>query len=270
VDASYLRLNAAQLNLCDYRLTTAVLGLRFGVPYTEVDRVLFGLAYERNTLDLGIGAPNRYREYVDAFGPDSDAVLGTIGWTRDARDSALAPTRGYMLSANAEVTIPVGDLRYGRTQLLGQWYYPITRDYTFAIGGDVARGWALGGQIYPIFKNYYAGGIGSVRGFEGNSLGARDIDDNPVGGRSRFVVSTEVLFPVPGSGADRTLRMFTFLDAGNVFTDTIRLGELRASAGFGINWLSPLGPLKLSFGYPLRREPEDRMQRFQFQIGTGF
>jgi outer membrane protein insertion porin family len=270
VDASYRRLNAAQLNLGDYRLTTAVLGLRFGVPYTEVDRVLFGLAYERNTLDLGIGAPNRYREYVDAFGPDSDAVLGTIGWTRDARDSALAPTRGYMLSANAEVTIPVGDLRYGRTQLLGQWYYPITRDYTFAIGGDVARGWALGGQIYPIFKNYYAGGIGSVRGFEGNSLGARDIDDNPVGGRSRFVVSTEVLFPVPGSGADRTLRMFTFLDAGNVFTDTIRLGELRASAGFGINWLSPLGPLKLSFGYPLRREPEDRMQRFQFQIGTGF
>jgi outer membrane protein insertion porin family len=270
LDASYRRLNASQLNLGDYQLDTSALGLRFGVPYTEVDRVLFGLAYERNALRLGANAPNRFLQYVSAFGPDAYAVLATAGWTRDGRDSALTPTRSYLLSASAEVTLPVGELRYGRGQLVGQWYYPMTRDYTIAIGGDIAHGSPFGGRIYPIFKNYYAGGIGSVRGFDGNSLGARDNDGNPLGGQSRLVLSTELLFPMPGSGNDRSLRMFTFADVGNVFTGTVRADDLRASVGIGINWLSPIGPLKLSMGYPVRREPEDRVQRFQFQIGTGF
>jgi outer membrane protein insertion porin family len=269
-DAQYRRLDAAQLNLGDYKLETSVLGLRFGVPYTEVDRVLFGVAYERNVLDLGPNAPLRYQQYVNAFGPDSYAVLATAGWSRDSRDSALTPTRGYLVSASGEVTLPIGDLRYGRAQVVGQWYYPLSRDYTLAFGGDIAHGWPIGDEIYPLFKNYYAGGIGSVRGFEANSLGLRDRDDIPIGGQSRVVLSTELLFPLPGSGADRSFRMFGFVDVGNVFPRDIQWSDLRASAGFGINWLSPIGPLKLSFGYPIRREPQDRLQTFQFQIGTGF
>lgn len=269
-DASYRRLNAAELNLGDYDLTTNTVGLRFGIPYTEVDRVLFGMVYERNALELGPDAPTRYVAYVDAYGPDAYAVLATAGWSRDARDSALIPTRGYLLSASAEVTLPVGELRYTRAQLIGQYYYPINRDYTIAFAGDIARGWSLSGQLYPIFKNYYAGGIGSVRGFDVNSLGPQDTDGLPFGGQARAVFSTEVLFPLPGSGTDRSIRMFGFFDVGNVFPENIDFGDLRASAGFGINWLSPIGPLKLSVGYPIRREAEDQLQRFQFQIGSGF
>jgi outer membrane protein insertion porin family len=270
IDASHRRLDAAQLNLGDYRLTTSVLGLRFGIPYTEVDRIQVGTAYERNELELGAAPPNRYQEFVDVYGPTSYAVLGTLGWSRDSRDSALTPTRGYLLSATGEVTLPVGELRYARTQLVGQWYYPLSRDYTIALAGDVARGWTIDDRFYPVFKNYYAGGIGSVRGFQGNSIGARDNDGNPLGGRTRMVLSSELLFPLPGTGADRSLRMFGFLDIGSVFPDQPKLDELRASTGLGLNWLSPIGPLKLSIGFPVRRQPEDQLQRFQFQIGTGF
>ena len=134
----------------------------------------------------------------------------------------------------------------------------------------MARGWALQDNIYPIFKNYYAGGIGSVRGFQPASLGPRDADNYPRGGQSKFVASAEFLFPMPGVGKDQSVRMFVFSDVGNVFPTTFDFNDLRASVGVGLNWISPLGPLKLSLGYPVRKKPEDKLQNFQFQIGTGF
>ncbi|HMS79015.1 MAG TPA: outer membrane protein assembly factor BamA [Burkholderiaceae bacterium] len=264
------RFNADTLNLGDYRVLTQGVGLRFGVPYTEVDRLTFGMTYERNQLSLGAAPPARYREYVDAFGESSWALLGSLGWMRDERDSPITPTQGLYLASNVEFTLPVGDLRYVRANFDAQWYKPLTKDYTIGLYGSVARGWTWGDNLYPIFKNYYAGGIGSVRGFEAASLGPRDSDGFPRGGQSKIVGSFEFLFPMPGTGNEQILRMFWFVDVGNMFPDTISLGDLRYSAGFGLNWLSPLGPLKLSVGYPINRQDGDRTQRFQFQIGTGF
>jgi outer membrane protein insertion porin family len=264
------RFNADELGLGDYKLRTQGVGMRFGVPYTEVDRVTFGLIYEQNQIKLGAAPPARYKEYVDAFGEDSWALLGQLGWLRDERDSPLTPTRGLYMGGNVEFTLPVGDLRYTRANFDVQWYRPLTKDYTIGLYGSVARGWALDGSLYPIFKNYYAGGIGSVRGFEAASLGPRDADGFPRGGQSKLVGSAEFLFPLPGAGNDQQVRLFTFVDVGNVWADTIDVSDLRYSAGFGINWLSPLGPLKLSFGKPINKQDGDRVQSFQFQIGTGF
>jgi outer membrane protein insertion porin family len=174
------------------------------------------------------------------------------------------------MSSNVEFTLPVGDLRYVRANFDAQYYKPLSKDYTIGLYGSVARGWSWGDNLYPIFKNYYAGGIGSVRGFEAASLGPRDSDGFPRGGQSKLVGSFEFLFPLPGTGNEQIVRMFTFMDVGNVFPDTINLGDLRYSAGLGLNWLSPLGPLKLSLGYPINKQDGDRTQRFQFQIGTGF
>ena len=109
-----------------------------------------------------------------------------------------------------------------------------------------------------------------MRGFEAASLGPRDADGFPRGGQSKLVGSAEFLFPLPGAGNDQQVRLFTFFDFGNVWADTIDVSDLRYSAGFGINWLSPLGPLKLSFGTPINKQEGDRKQSFQFQIGTGF
>ena len=133
---------------------------------------------------------------------------------------------------------------------------------------------------YPLFKNFYAGGIGSVRGYYPSSLGPKELETTtsggtrlvPLGGQTRVVGSAEFIFPLPGTGHDRTIRSFVFLDAGTVFgeDETVSLGDLRYSTGVGLTWLSPIGPLKLSVAMPLRKREGDRTQRLQFQIGTGF
>jgi outer membrane protein insertion porin family len=264
--------NAAALRLGDYRWRSSGVAIRFGIPYTEVDRITFGVAGENNSLMLGDNAPQRFRDYVAAFGESSNALLATLGWRRDSRDSAFAPTRGHLNAANLETTVPVGDLRYYRSTFNHQTFLPLSRDYTLALNADLGLGRSLGGGLYPLFKNFYAGGIGSVRGFTQSSLGPRDpVDSVPLGGQTRVVGSAEFIFPLPGTGSDRSFRSFVFLDAGNVYpVGRIDLGEMRVSTGLGLNWASPIGPMKIGLGFPLRRMPGDRIQRVQFQIGTGF
>jgi len=195
-----------------------------------------------------------------------------VGWVRDTRDSGLAPSRGELRSASIEATLPITDLQYWRGTYQHQLFFPVTKDYTLALNGDIGIGRAFSGHLYPQFKNFYAGGIGSIRGFTPSSLGRRYLDGVPSGGQVRIVGNAEFLFPLPGSGADRTLRTFLYLDIGNVYNtlEEIDLSTLRASSGAGLSWLSPVGPIKFSIGTPIRREPTDRVQRFQFQVGTGF
>ena len=261
-------INAQALGLGDYQLRTSGIGLRFGVPYTELDRVSFGAVYERNDIQLGTDPPPRMQQYVDDFGPQSWQVLAVLGWLRDGRDNPLAPRSGLLMASNFEITLPVGNVHYTRADFAFQYYQPIARSSTLGLSGQVARGWALEGGAYPIFKNYFAGGINSVRGFEIASLGPRDAFGNPIGGQSKLVGSAEFIFPLPG--ADQTIRGFVFVDGGMVWAESIELTGLRYSTGVGLNWLSPLGPFKLSFGVPLNQQPGDRLQRFQFQIGSGF
>jgi outer membrane protein insertion porin family len=111
-----------------------------------------------------------------------------------------------------------------------------------------------------------------VRGFDQNSLGPVDVTGAYIGGNRQINLNGELYLPVPGTGNDRTLRWFTYVDAGNVWGENEKLdfGSLRASAGIGLTWVSPVGPLKLSYGTPIRKRPEDRIQRLQFQIGTAF
>ena len=266
------RFNASALNLGDYVWTTTGAGIRFGIPYTELDRISVGLAFEANSLSLGSNPPQRYADFVSEYGPRSTAVVANAGWRRDSRDSAFAPTKGQLQALGLEATIPVLDLRYGRINYNHQWFYPLTKDYTLALNGDLGIGRAFGGRTYPVFKNYYAGGIGSVRGFSQSTLGPRDpVDNVPIGGQTRLVGSAEFIFPIPGSGNDKSFRSFAFFDAGSVWQEgQFNLADLRYSTGLGLTWASPIGPMKVSFGFPVRRKDEDRIQRFQFQIGTGF
>ncbi|MFP5460156.1 MAG: outer membrane protein assembly factor BamA [Gammaproteobacteria bacterium] len=264
--------NADQLDLGDYQWRSSGIGIRYGIPYTEFDRISMGLTFEANTLKLGDNAPQRFKDYVADFGEDSSALLAVLGWRRDSRDSAFAPTKGRFQTATLEVTLPTLDMRYARALYNHQWYLPLSKDYTLALNGDIAFGRAFGGKEYPLFKNFYAGGIGSVRGFAQSSLGPRDpVDDIPLGGQTRVVGSAEFIFPLPGTGNDRSFRSFVFFDAGNVFpSGSIDLGDLRYSMGIGLNWASPVGPMKLSFGFPVNKKEQDRSQRIQFQLGTGF
>ncbi|MGE5336698.1 MAG: outer membrane protein assembly factor BamA [Gemmatimonadota bacterium] len=260
----------ARLNLGSVDLSQRGGAVRFGVPFTEFDTVYFGIGYEGTDIGLTDISPYRYIDYVNRFGKSPDAVIGTVGWSRDSRDNLLVPTRGRYQRAFVEAALPVLDLQYYRATYQYQQFLPLTSRFTLAFNGEAGVGGGYGGKSYPLFKNFYGGGIGSVRGFEGGTLGPRDANGDPLGGTRRLNGSIEALAPLPG--ADRTLRALAFADAGQVWGEgqRIRLGDLRASVGLGIAWISPIGPMKISYALPLRTRPGDREQRFQFQIGTGF
>jgi len=126
-----------------------------------------------------------------------------------------------------------------------------------------------------LFKNYYSGGIGSVRGFEPGSLttgGQRALGVAATGGTKKLTFNAEVLSPLPGGGSDRTLRIYAFYDAGGLYgpEEGIALGDLRSSVGVGISWVSPVGPLRLAYAKPLTQFDSDKIQSLQFTIGTTF
>jgi outer membrane protein insertion porin family len=256
----------------DYGLNTTGGSIRFGVPFTELDTVYFGSGYERLSIAPGVNAlPVTYQNYANLFGLTSTSIPLTIGWTRDNRDSALVPTKGRYQRIFSEWGV-AGDARYVRGNFQMQQYIPLNKQFTVALNGELGWGRGLSGRPFPIFKNFSSGGLGSVRGFQQGSLGPRDASDLATGGPKKITLNAELIAPFPGTGNDRTLRMFGFVDAGNVFgeNDPYRLSDLRASYGLGVSWISPVGPLRLAIANPLRKKVGDRMERFQFQIGTSF
>lgn len=261
-----------------YKIITKGASVRFGVPFSEVDTIFFGAGVEGNEIRPGTYMPEVYNEYCGGLpganiGCSKTGIPLTLGWSRDNRDSALAPNAGRYQRLNLESSF-LNDMRYMKANYQIQQYIPLNKKYTIALNGELGWGKGIGGNPYPIFKNFYSGGLGSVRGFEQGSLGRRDsVNTNlALGGTRKLTLNGEFMVPFPGAGNDRTLRLFTFLDVGNVWAEgeSMELNSLRASTGIGISWISPLGPLRLAYAQPIRKQTGDRIQKLQFQIGTSF
>lgn len=255
----------------NYELITSGAGLRFGVPFSENDTIFFGVNAERTTIKPGTNIPAAYLQYGNQFGYTSTAFPLSVGWSRDDRDSTIAPTRGLYQRFGAEVGV-AGDARYLRTQYQYQQYIPLNRQFTVGLNAEAGWGKGLKGNPFPVFKNFYSGGLGSVRGFEQGTLGQRDVTGSVIGGPKKITLNAELIAPFPGAGNDRTLRVFGFVDMGNVYGDGQRvdLGQMRASVGAGLSWISPVGPLRIAIANPVRKFAGDRIQKLQFQIGTSF
>lgn len=255
----------------DYRLVTIGTGLRFGFPLSELDTVFLGMNIEQTRIDAGRNMPAVYTTFINQFGRTSTGVPLTLGWARDERDSALVPSRGTLQRLNAELGV-FGDTRYWRGTYNVQTYAPLTRAFTLAFNGDLGLGGGYSNRPFPVFKNFFGGGLGSVRGFQPGTLGPRDSTGFFIGGPRRVNLSIEAQTALPGTGNDRTIRAFGFVDMGNVYgaNERITFQSMRTSVGVGLNWLSPLGPLRFSYGFPINSKPGDRIQRLQFQVGTAF
>ena len=293
-------------NRLGYKTDTYGIGARMGVPVTEYDRVNFGLGLERLNVKLYDNPPQRYDDFVNQNGEKNWIVKGNVGWGRNKTDSALWPTRGYMTSVNLDAGLPGGDLQYYSLTHDQKWFFPLSKDFTLMLSGEVgyADGYGKTEQL-PFFQNFYGGGLGSVRGYESGSLGPKfktkysdgtlSSSVSSYGGNYKAYAGAELLFPLPGIKDQRTVRLSLFADAGSVWdgrtynsapysssnpngTNGAYAGEhkstfsneLRYSAGAAVTWLSPLGPMKFSYAYPIKKKPEDQIQRFQFQLGTTF
>lgn len=256
----------------DYEIATTGASVRFGVPFTERDTVYFGIGGERVKVTSGDELPEAYLDQGGTYLPL------TVGWARDERDSALVPTSGRLQRLNTEYGLG-GTRQYVKLNYQFQQYIPLTRQYTLAFNTEFGVGKGLGGDSFPVLRNFYGGGLGSVRGFEQGTLGPTSAvigsttgETVNIGGARNLVLNTEFIAPFPGAGNDRTLRWFAFADVGNVYgeNESVDLSKLRASVGVGLSWISPIGPLRFAYGTPVRKFDGDSIQKFQFQIGTSF
>jgi len=270
-DAYHRKTNASSLAIGSYTTNTLGSGIKLGYPLSEKDSINFGLNAEKVKLETNPSSPVSYINFVNQFGNNYSYATATIGWAGDTRDSALIPTRGY--TARTSLELAGGDLQFYRGSLAAQWFHPLTRSFTFALGGDFGYVNGLGNKPVPFFKNFYAGGPGSVRGYRPLSLGPQDASRNVLGGTRKLSGGAEVLFPVPGAGLDRTMRLAAFLDAGQTYgkTEKFSISDLRYATGVALAWNSPLGPLKISIAQPLNDKTGfDRVERLQLTIGSTF
>jgi len=266
------------LSVAPYKTVSTGAGLRIGYPIGEDDAINFGLAADRTRITTFPESPQQYLDFCDPDKDDFDcnsvtSLVASAGWSRDTRDSVIYPRKGNYQRVFGELSVPPGALKYAKLSYQYQHWFPIGRDYALMLNSDL--GWAkgYGGKPVPFYKNFYAGGIGSVRGFDQSSIGPRDpVSDDALGGNRRVIGNAEFYFPLPGTGTDRSFRMSAFVDAGTVWgqSEKAKFSDLRYSTGLAFSWSSPIGPLKFSIGFPLRKEEGDELQKFQFQLGSVF
>ncbi len=266
------------LNVATYSSKSYGAGVRFGLPLGEKEFFSVGLTGDFTKINLSSNSPKQYIDYCgNSSGCTSNSLPLSAAWSYDSRDNILYPNTGVHQRVSAEVALPVLDLEYYKLEYKHTWYKELKKDYTLMLNGELGYANSYGSKPYPFFKNFYVGGVNSVRGFDNGAIGPREIDpatglDFAVGGTTRIVGNAEVFTPVPFIKNSSQFRLSAFMDAGDVYGkgQGISLGDMRYSAGVGISWYSPFGPLKLVLAKPLNKQIGDRTQTLQFQLGSQF
>lgn len=247
-------------------------------------------------------------DFEDEFKGDFLTYNLSLGWSYNTLNRPIFPTTGMSHRVNAEIALPGSDVEYQKVTYDAQAYYPLGKDFVLRGYGKVGFGNDL-----PFYKNYYAGGYGSVRGYDNSTLGpkypgvtsnetkTRDYSPEEVGGNALVQFGTELALPVPFKGDwARQVRPVIFAEGAQVF-DTqcdvpqgmlywegganddgvdarqyckdnygFDFGNMRYSVGVGFTWITMIGPLSLSYAYPLNEKPGDETKNIQFEIGRTF
>ncbi len=250
-------------------------GVRFGIPLNEKDAFNFGLAVDMTQVNLASAATSSPQMLAscESLSCTRNSVVGTAGWVHDSRDSIMYTSKGVLQKLSGELSMPVLDLQYYKLQYKHAWFQEIYSGVSVMLNGEIGYAGSYGNKEYPFFKNFYMGGVNSVRGYDNGALGPQGLYNGysySIGGNKSLLGNAELLFPVPGLKDNKQFRLSAFVDAGNVYTGAYDLAELRYSAGVGIGWSSPFGPLKLIYAKPLNNQVGDRTQSIQFQLGQQF
>jgi outer membrane protein insertion porin family len=273
VDTFYRTTDADDANVSDYSLDEFGGGFTFGIPISEFNSISLGLTAQNTDFKPGTLPSREVREFERLYGNSFNTLTVNARWANDSRNRRLLPDRGSLTSLRGEVAIPGLDLTYFKVTARHQQFVPLFRGITFMVNGEIGYGDGFDDtESLPLIHNFYAGGIRSVRGFETNTLGPRDSRGDPLGGDMKTIGNFELILPLPFIQDSRSFRLTTFFDIGNVFGPGQRfaLGDLRYSSGVTAVWVSPLGPLTLSFALPLKKEDNDDTQPLQFTFGTSF
>jgi len=267
------KVDAEQANTAEYITETLGGSINFRIPFSEYNSINFGIGFEQVDLQTTELSPPEIVSFINS-NPTNDLFPVTASVAYDSRDSILYPTRGFYHRLGIEVALPGSDLEYYKASYGATGYFPLTENLVIRAFGELGYGDSYGDtESLPFFKNVYAGGARTVRGSKARSLGPRDTGPTPepLGGDRRILTNLELLFPVPGSTA-KDKRLSLFVDGGQVWGsgDSVDLADLRFAAGIGFNWFSPLGPLSISYAFPLNDKPGDRTESIQITLGRFF
>ncbi|HKQ31356.1 MAG TPA: BamA/TamA family outer membrane protein, partial [Burkholderiales bacterium] len=265
--------DAAEADTAAYNTKSVGAGMFFGIPLSEDRRLNIGGDVERIRIETHSTTAQIAQEFVARHGFENTLYKLTVGWSDDTLDNLLAPRTGSLQRLSGEITLPGSDIEYYKINYLAGRYWALSESVSVKLKGELGYGDGLGdtGEL-PFYKNFFAGGSGTVRGYESRSLGPRDAlpPNDPTGGNRRVLLNTELLFPVPGAKVDKSTRFALFIDGGMVYGpgEKLDLGELRYAAGLAFNWYSPVGPLSFSLAKPLNDKPGDQTESFQFTLGV--
>jgi outer membrane protein insertion porin family len=272
-DVYHRTVNTSSTALAYYTSASTGGGIRFGFPIGEKESLSFGVGVDSTSITTYDDSPQYYKDFVRDFGNRNLSIPLSVNWGSDGKDSFFFPTKGTVQKAGLEVTAPIGDLTYYRLNYQLQQYIPLNSKFTLMLNGEVGYADGYGGKGLPFYKNFYGGGVNSVRGYKASSLGPITTSNGTeyrIGGNRRVIGNAELLWGFPGM--EKSFRMGWFFDAGQVYGkgEKVDLGDLRYSTGISASWISPIGPLKFSYGTPLNRQSSDKAESFQFQLGTTF
>lgn len=275
------------LNVSTYTSDSQGANISFGYPIDETERLSFALGVDKT--DITVGAGGLVSQYVQSFvntqGSIYETYTGSLSWSRNTLNRGMFADRGASQSLGVDFAWPGSDLTYYRFNYNNQVYLPISGRWVGRLHGSLGWGEGYGDTpVLPFYKNYFAGGFGSVRGYRDNRMGPRscavifcpnDPDPEVVGGNVLVEGGAELIFPTPFAADNRQIRTTLFLDVGNVFDTNLAgynpdLAELRYTTGINLSWLTAIGPLSFSLSRPLNKQVGDETRVFQFSIGQGF
>jgi outer membrane protein insertion porin family len=286
----YTKRNAGQINIANYNTNIANAGINFGIPLNEFDQIRFDTDVKHTNLGTTAYSSYQINQFIADQGSSFLTFSQGISWVHDTFNRAIFPNTGAQQRLSAVVMIPGSDLDYYKVGYRQQRYFPLAKDFTFKLNGEVGYGGGYGStDKLPFFDNYFMGGTGSVRGFKNNTMGPRDSNGYPLGGSSKIIGNAELFFPVPFMTETKSIRLGTFFDIGSL-NDSFSVDNMKYSAGLSGEWLSPFGALSVSAAYPLNKgnysydqynpangvttsnviTQKDQTQFFQFNFGQNF
>ncbi|RZO82694.1 MAG: outer membrane protein assembly factor BamA [OM182 bacterium] len=297
----FRRLDYDARNIARYSTDSAGGGVTFGFPIGETQRINFGLNVEHTEIREGFAAAQEISEFIERNGPDALNFKANLSWIRSTLNRGVFADRGSSQSIGVTFAAPGSDLEFYRLTYQGEKYFPLTQLFTLKLRTELGYGDSYGDTpALPFYEHFFAGGFGSIRGFENSTLGPRStppLDENgnpiifssfdndgrygqPFGGNLLLEFSAELIFPLPFVEDNRQFRPALFFDVGNVFNTEcptvstncfdLSTDELRYSAGFGLSWLSGFGPLTFAVSKPMNTKFFDEEESFQFELGKTF
>ena len=292
-------------NIARFSTDAYGVGVNFGFPIGETQRLQFGITAEQTQITEGAFAALEIADFLDREGEEFLNFKAEGVWSSSTLNRGLFPTAGRSQSVALEVAVPGSDLSFYKVRYDGEIYFPFNESWSLRLRTELGYGGVYGGtRTFPFYEHFFAGGFGSVRGFETSTLGPRategsdtifyDRRGSPIGGNLLVEASAELIFPLPLVENTRQFRPVIFVDAGNVFnTDCPTAGrlaaatgvdpaeinircselsvdELRYSTGVSVTWLTRMGPMTFALAMPFNGAPYDEEERFSFEMGRTF